>query len=371
MGDLRRESPPPRTSIDARRWMVLEQACKTANLRRRTRSSAGPDLTLNSVRDYESGVLKVKKEIPGKRMDWRTTRIAVVSMALVLMPLLGPGRALATWSIVAVDPDTHEVGVAVASCVSGVSITPILVPGKGAFIAQAMSNLKSKDVAARLMANGSTADEVLARVLDPTFDPEGRLINFGEGGPTGFIRFFGSNWRQYGVATLSGDRRTASFTGRSVPSWCGSAHDDRVSVQGNILRSGETVAEALKAFERRPPACVPTLADRLMSALLAGAAAGGDRRCTKQWVAHSAYLAVAQPGDRLGEPSLSLTDDRQNRPGSVTSFLEQMAVEDSGDGGASPVVVLRNKYVAWAAQHRNGTGACLTEPNAPWLSGAR
>ncbi|HYW39172.1 MAG TPA: DUF1028 domain-containing protein [Terriglobales bacterium] len=290
---------------------------------------------------------------------------------MMLMLLSKPGRALATWSIVAVDPDTHEVGVAVASCVSGVSITPILVPGKGVFIAQAMSNLRSKDVAAKLMADGATADEVLSRVLDPAFDPEGRLINFGEGGPIRFIRFFGSNWRQYGVATLSGDRRTASFTGRSVQSWCGSAHDDAVSVQGNILRSGDTVAAALKAFETRPPGCVPTLADRLMSALLAGAAAGGDRRCTKEWVAHSAYLAVAKAGDSPGKPSLSLGDDRQNRPGSLTSFLKQMAIPDRGDGGPSPVLMLRDKYIAWSAQHRDGAPACLTEPNAPWLSGAR
>ncbi len=280
----------------------------------------------------------------------------------MLMLLSKPGRALATWSIVAVDPDTHEVGVAVASCVSGVSITPILVPGKGAFIAQAMSNLKSKDVAAKLIADGASADEVLSRVVDPAFDPEGRLINF---------RLFGSNSRQYAVATLSGDRRTASFTGRSVKSWCGSAHDDAVSVQGNILRSGDTVAAALKAFETRPAGCVPTLADRLMSALLAGAAAGGDRRCTREWVAHSAYLAVAQPGDSPGKPSLSLGDDRQNRPGSLISFLKQMAVPDRGDGGPSPVLMLRDKYIAWAAQHRDGAPACLTELNAPWLSGAR
>jgi len=108
-----------------------------------------------------------------------------------------------------------------------------------------------------------------------------------------------------------------------------------------------------------------------MSALLAGAAAGGDRRCTKEWVAHSAYLAVAKPGDSLGKPSLSLGDDRQNRPGSLTSFLKQMAIPDRGDGGPSPVVMLRDKYIAWAGQHRAGAPACLTEPNAPWLSGAR
>ncbi len=66
-------------------------------------------------------------------------RLSIAVLVMVAgVVLLGAGRAEATWSIVGVDPETGEVGVAVASCVGfEVTIVPVLVPGVGAAASQA------------------------------------------------------------------------------------------------------------------------------------------------------------------------------------------------------------------------------------------
>ena len=63
----------------------------------------------------------------------------LIPMAAVLAALCAPGSASATWSIVAVDPETREVGIAVASCIGGVEVTAGIAPGKGVVTAQAMT----------------------------------------------------------------------------------------------------------------------------------------------------------------------------------------------------------------------------------------
>ena len=57
-----------------------------------------------------------------------------------LFALLTAGDAAATWSIVAIDPATREVGIAGASCIAGAQEIAGLAPGRGAIAAQAMAN---------------------------------------------------------------------------------------------------------------------------------------------------------------------------------------------------------------------------------------
>src|SRR5580765_7814752 len=86
---------------------------------------------------------------------------------------LAPSRQipLSTWSIVAADPLTGDVGVAGASCVAmyadGIAA---LVPGKGAGVAQALLDLENRNLVFDRLVAGDSADEVVRKVTDRSYD---------------------------------------------------------------------------------------------------------------------------------------------------------------------------------------------------------
>jgi hypothetical protein len=131
--------------------------------------------------------------------------------------------------------------------------------------------------------------------------------------------------RQYGVVALGHEEASRTYTGTWTIGWAGAATGRGVAVQGNLLRGPEVVATALAAFEAKP-GCA--LAERLLLALEAGAARGGDRRCAPEQAALSAVLAVAGPGDPPGAPGLWLVAPDQEK------------------GGANPVAWLRGAFDA-------------------------
>ena len=180
-------------------------------------------------------------------------------MTLALIALACPAPAAATWTIVAVDAATGEVGSAGASCTPFVAGVAKLVPGRGAVVAQAASNMVAKAEAAKLIAGGADAAAIIAKVTDPAFDPA-------------FVD------QQYGVALLGRDGRaqSAAFTGAATAEARGQRLGRGYAAQGNILASAAVLDATAAAFETargRP------LAERLMAALEAGSSAGGDRRC--------------------------------------------------------------------------------------------
>jgi uncharacterized Ntn-hydrolase superfamily protein len=179
----------------------------------------------------------------------------------------------ATWSVVAVDEETGEVGVAVASCVGfEVTVVPVLVPGVGAGASQANISGPSGQRMVDALTAGTPAQETIDAVVAADD---------------------GSEERQFGVVVLGdagagwtgGDTLDVAVDKRSS--------DGTVAAQGNILVSGEVVDAAIAAVE----ATDGTLADRLIAGLVAGADAGGDARCGDQ-TATSAALLVARPGDQ-------------------------------------------------------------------------
>jgi uncharacterized Ntn-hydrolase superfamily protein len=248
-------------------------------------------------------------------------RTAPLVAALVLAGV--PASAHATWSIVAVDPDTQQVGVAVASCVEapfGTTLLPQVpgvVPGVGALAAQAYLDQGLRDYAVEQLAAGLSASEVIDAV---------NAIDDGDA------------VRQYGVVTLAGD--TASFTGRNCQEWAGSVEATNVSAQGNILYGPEVADDALAAFLAEAPACPFTLADRLMLALEAGAAQGGDNRCSMEQSALAAVIIVANPDDDIDAPMLDLRIPSQDQ------------------GGDNPVALLRAEYDAWRLEHPPDDSRC-------------
>jgi uncharacterized Ntn-hydrolase superfamily protein len=223
---------------------------------------------------------------------------ALAALALAVALPAAPARA--TWSIVGVDPATREVGVAGASCILGSEVIAIVVPGRGAAVAQAMTNPDARGVLRERLAAGEVASEVVGAVTTRWFDS-----------------FFGAptlDLRQYGAVTLAAPGEPASFTGRWTPGWSGAESAPDVSVQGNSLVGPEVVGHALEAFGHDPAACHPRLADRLLAALQAGSAAGGDQRCAPELSALSAFLVVAAPDDPPDAPGLSLVRNRPGQP---------------------------------------------------------
>ena len=158
----------------------------------------------------------------------------------------------ATFSIVAADPETGEVGVAVQSKYFSVgSVVPWAEADVGAVATQAAGVAAYGPRALAELRGGAAPDAALRRVLA---DDEGRET------------------RQLGVVTADG--RSAAWTGSECQPWAGHRSGDGYAVQGNIL-AGEDVA---REMERAWLETGGSLPHRLVAALEAGQAAGGDSR---------------------------------------------------------------------------------------------
>lgn len=171
---------------------------------------------------------------------------------------------VATFSIVACDLDTRQWGVGVQSkFLAAGSIVPWLQPEVGAIATQAFVNARYGSEGLALLQQGLSAQAVVDRV---TSADEGR------------------EQRQLGVVDAKG--RSATFTGRECHDWAGGRTGDGYAAQGNILVSAQTVDAMADAFES---SAGRRLAERILDALAAAQAAGGDRRGQQ-----AAGLAVVQ-----------------------------------------------------------------------------
>ena len=172
---------------------------------------------------------------------------------------------VATFSIVARDPSTGELGVAVASRFFSVgSVVPYAQANVGAVATQANANVSYGPRGLELLTRGAKADEVV-RIL--TRDDAN------------------AKSRQLGVVAADGS--SATFSGPECNAWAGGRNGPNYAVQGNIL-TGEAVVVAMeKAFLDTKG----TLARRMYAALVAGDAAGGDSRGRQ-----SASLLVVKEG---------------------------------------------------------------------------
>jgi uncharacterized Ntn-hydrolase superfamily protein len=176
-----------------------------------------------------------------------------------------------TFSIVARSADGESWGVAVASKFLAVgSAVPAAVAGVGAIATQADANVAYKGLALSHLDEGATASVALQRLLE---EDEGR------------------DHRQVGIVDVDGN--AASHTGAACLDWAGGLTGEGYAVQGNIL-TGSEVVEAMEAAWLASAADAP-LADRLLAALAAGDAAGGDSRGRQ-----SAALLVVQEGAGYG-----------------------------------------------------------------------
>lgn len=158
-----------------------------------------------------------------------------------------------TWSIVARDPETGAFGIAVASRFFAVGArVPYVAAGVGIVATQALINpLYGPAGLALLRAGKSAADAVAA------------LVGADEG----------RDHRQIQVVDANGT--FAAHTGRECVPFCGAIADDLCGVAGNMLAGREVLEETARAFREHESLPFPR---RLIAALAAGEAAGGDKR---------------------------------------------------------------------------------------------
>ena len=270
--------------------------------------------------------------------------LLLVACGLALLTGALPRPAFATWSIVAVDPETREVGGAAATCTVGVEIIHAVAPGKGLIFAQAATHRGARDHGVAMIAEGAGAQEVIDAIANEEFNP-GRLWN--------------APWReqQYGVAVLGADApAVAHFTGSDTVAWSGARAAAHVSVQGNMLHGPEVVDASLRAFRAADSAgtCRPSLAERLLRALEAGAAQGGDVRCAKERGALTAFLTVSAPDDAADSPSLYLVVPRAfGLLGAIRHMVVPYSLPEE-----PAVAQLRALYERWRARDPDGRPPC-------------
>lgn len=190
--------------------------------------------------------------------------VSVAAGAQVRPADAAPWPPVATFSILAMDPATGEIGGAVQSRVFSVGNGVLWAEaGVGAVATQAIVDVSYGPQALALLRQGLTAEQVVKRVWGS--DPDPRPDDWTKQG------------RQFAVIDTAG--RVFAFTGPKATEWAGnkscSAPNARCTAQGNILAGQAVVDSMVAAFERTEG---QHLSFRLLEALEAGQRAGGDKR---------------------------------------------------------------------------------------------
>ena len=269
-------------------------------------------------------------------------RSALLIMALVLA---APSTTFATWSVIAADPGTGRVVIASATCVDQndeflKGVQAVVVPGKGVAACQAAvdSTHQNQMLVFQELQKGTDPRAIITLLsADPAFQS-----------------------RQFGILDLQGRRAGHSglsngYVSQDVQGQVPGA-DVFYSIQGNILRPGQAVPNAVQAFGNTPGA----ITDRVMAAMEAADGSGGDSRCTcPPWpadglkpaipcdgkTAQVAYILMAEKTDTNG-------DSHNNGRYAMYITVSQPAADHGPNviregENLNPVKTLRMRYGAW------------------------
>lgn len=199
-----------------------------------------------------------------------------------------------TWSIIARERHSGRVGIIVATRFFAVgALVPHIRTGVGAIATQALINPLFGPLGLSLLARGLGATAALAAVTAADAGREDRQLH---------------------IMDAKGD--FAAFTGKSCVAWCGHQAGPDFSVAGNMLAGPAVLAETVRAFAAHAP--LP-LGRRLIAAMHAGEAAGGDRRGRQ-----SAALLIH---DQEDYPLYDLRVDDHPDPLAEIARLERVARE--------------------------------------------
>jgi len=226
--------------------------------------------------------------------------IRAIISALSLALLFWECTAQDTFSIVAVDSETGEVGCAGASCVDlsgfglGDDFLGELFPNQGAINSQAYYIPQNQNNARFRMNAGDSANEII----------DWLIANDVEGTP---------EFRQYGVVRLGENGvEVAGHTGTSTDDYKGHIVGSNYCIQGNILLGEQVLNNMAFNFENAEG----DLACKLMAAMQGANIIGADTRCTDNGSSSLfAFLKVAQPDDNFGNPSFLVSVRTQDGDG--------------------------------------------------------
>lgn len=210
------------------------------------------------------------------------------------------GRFVATFSIVAADVAAGDLGIAVASkFLAAGAVVPWASAGAGAVATQSWSNTSYGPQGIAMMRAGASAKETLAKLIAAD---DGR------------------DKRQVGIADARGG--SAAHTGVACHGWAGHVVGEGFAAQGNLLVGKDTVDAMAASFRATRGA----LSGRLLAALKAGEAAGGDRRGRQS----AALMVVRDKGGYLG----------------MNDVLVDLRVDDAPDpvGELARLMVLQQLY---------------------------
>ena len=266
------------------------------------------------------------------------------AVLLLLVVLAAPSRALATWSVIAVDRGTGRVVIASATCVDRddeflKGVQAVVVPGKGVAACQAgVDNTHQNQMLVFNELQKGTDPKAIIELLsaDPAFQS-----------------------RQFGIVDLQGRRAGHSglTNGYVSQDMQGQVAGTEIfySIQGNILRPGRVVPNAVQAFVHATGA----ITDRVMAAMEAADGSGGDSRCScPPWpedggrpaipcdgkTAHVAYILMAEKTDTNG-------DSHNNGKYAMYINVSQPAPDHArgitAGENLNPVKTLRLRYDAW------------------------
>jgi uncharacterized Ntn-hydrolase superfamily protein len=209
------------------------------------------------------------------------------NITLIILILLSQLlRSQDTFSIVAVDTITGEIGSAGASCIDdhqipgGAFIISDVMPGRGAIHTQAQWNTTNQQNAHDRMVEGLSPQEIIdwLKTHDAQNNP---------------------SVRQYGIVDFdsAGHARSAGFTGANCMDYKNHITGPNYSIQGNILLG----QQILDSIEARFLNTQGSFAEKMMSALQGAKVIGADTRCTANGTSSlSAFIRVARPADPIG-----------------------------------------------------------------------
>lgn len=204
-------------------------------------------------------------------------KLALTALSLFSLSLTAKLSAQDTFSIVAVDSATGEVGSAGASCIANSIIISDMHPGRGVIHTQAAWLNANKVYGKSQMDAGHSPDEIIDSLL--LHDAAGD-----------------STVRQYGVVDLVNGGRSAGYTGANCMDYKNHITGPYFSIQGNILL-GQAILDSMESRFLNQPG---PLAHKLMAALQGANVPGADTRClANNKPAISAFVRVAKPGDTV------------------------------------------------------------------------
>ena len=193
-------------------------------------------------------------------------------------------RLLGTFSIVAVDPETGEVGSAGGSCISNSIIISDIHPSLGAIHTQSYYISSNQNYASTLMNQGYSPEQIINLLVENDVQNNPSI-------------------RQYGVVDMEDGGRSAAFTGENCSDWKGHIEGPNYSIQGNILLNEGIIDSIESGFVNTNG----PLFNKLMAAIQGANVPGADTRCIEEGISTlSAFIRVAKPNDNTNNYFMDL-----------------------------------------------------------------